>query len=237
MSDQRVITIYSTKGGMKEITTRATTWGEFKPEVEKAGYDLKNLAATCGNTRNGLERDDAKLQEGDYTIFLRPVKTKSGAALKADAKRSDVNAIVKEMTEKYGEDFRTHINSKGNWTRVTTPEVVELVNSYKPSGKKTDNGVGKVVKTVAESKKPAKKTSTTEKAKATEVTDGNYDEAVSEARDILVEAGMSEEFLSKFDKLAEESSPEAMEGKSSAEAEEQRKREKEEKLRREFDNL
>jgi hypothetical protein len=233
MSDQRVITIYSTKGGMKEITTTATTWGELKPQVEKAGYDLRNLAATCGNTRNSLDRDDAILQTGDYTIFLRPVKTKSGATLKADAKRSDVNAVVKEMTEKHGEDFRTHINSKGNWTRVTTPEIVELVNSYKPSGKKTDNGVGKVVKTVAESKKPAKKTSTTEKAKATEVSD----DAFADARQVLEDAGVSSEVLAGYDKFAAEFSPEALEAKSSEDAEAQRLREKEEKLAREFNDL
>jgi len=217
MSDQRVITIYSTKGGMKEITTIATTWGELKPEIKKAGYDLANLAATCGTTRNSLDRDDAILQTGDYTIFLRPVKTKSGA-LTADSKRADVNAVVKEMNEKYGQPFKDHLNSKGNWTRITTPEVVELINSFKPSGK----NVGNVVKDVADSKKSSDKPAVakTEKVKAKEV--GNSNDAFAEAREVLEDAGLSSEALAE---------------KSNADEEAARLREKEEKLAREFDNL
>ena len=54
MSTQRVITIYATKGGMKEITTEAMTWGELLPEIKDAGYDMKNLAANWSVTRATL---------------------------------------------------------------------------------------------------------------------------------------------------------------------------------------
>ena len=73
------ITIFSTKGSQKkEHETNATTWGELKREISLL-YDMSNLQATENVNRTDLVSDTAVLPKGDFTLFLRPVKTKSGA--------------------------------------------------------------------------------------------------------------------------------------------------------------
>lgn len=73
----RKITIYSTRGGKNVIESAATTWGEIKSTVEDM-YDLDNMSVVENANRTTLGRDDSGLPASEFTIFLKPQKTKSG---------------------------------------------------------------------------------------------------------------------------------------------------------------
>jgi len=77
MANPRTVTLYSTKGGSKKIETSAATWGELRPLVGES-YDLSNLQPTESVGKTTLVHEDATLPEGDFILFLRPVRTKSG---------------------------------------------------------------------------------------------------------------------------------------------------------------
>ncbi len=101
------ITIFSTKGSQKrELVTNATTWGELKREISSL-YDMSNLQATENVNRTDLVSDTAVLPKGDFTLFLRPIKTKSGAYSYEEAKRIiQSNPTLKEDIKRvYGKSY------------------------------------------------------------------------------------------------------------------------------------
>ena len=115
MSTNRIITVFSTKGKQKsKIETSATTWGELQPFLMEEGYDLENLLATENIKRRDLLSVDAILPEGEFTVFLRPQKTKSGADI-SDMSFSELRQIVRDNHG--NEDFLDHM---GNYTRMNT---------------------------------------------------------------------------------------------------------------------
>lgn len=103
------ITIFSTKGSSKRVhETTATTWGELKTELSEH-YDFSNLQATENVNRTDLSAPTAKLPEGDFTLFLRPVRTKSGSE---DLSFSEAREVIKEdkdlqeyIKETYGRNY------------------------------------------------------------------------------------------------------------------------------------
>lgn len=74
----RNITVISTStGANRTFTTSATTWGELKMEIQRY-YDLSSLKATENINKTTLDYDDSVLPTGDFELYLRPGKTKSG---------------------------------------------------------------------------------------------------------------------------------------------------------------
>lgn len=133
MSTQnRVITAFATRGKNKQkIETNVTTWGELKPLLEEAGYNLGSLAATESINRTDLANEGAKLPEGDFVVFLRPVKTKSGGKALADMS-------WKEMRDSLDDDAKGFLNgfiSGKSWTQLKTDELRDGLTAYqKKSG-------------------------------------------------------------------------------------------------------
>lgn len=179
MSTQRIITVFSTKGQKKaKIETNVTTWGELSPLVKNEGYDLDNLHATENINKSDLVNTQAVLPEGDFTIFLRPKKTKSGAERGMGLSYKEIKAVIKEDFEKYPEEAVAHYNEGDNYTRKGTETLRGLVNSFvAPTG------------TAKAEPKPAKK----EKVKAEEVVETitltNADHAESIKTDLLAIIG------------------------------------------------
>ena len=131
MSTTRIITAFSTRGKQfKKIETSATTWGELKPALEAEGYDLTKLLATESINRHDLAHEDATLPEDNFTVFLRPKDTKSGISGLENASFKELRASVKENKDVPG--FLDHINSTGNYTRIKTDELRELLISWNP---------------------------------------------------------------------------------------------------------
>lgn len=115
------ITIFSTKGSSKRVhETTATTWGELKTELSEH-YDFSNLQATENVNRTDLSAPTAKLPEGDFTLFLRPVRTKSGAYSYSEARE-----IIKE-----DEDLQEYIKDTygRNYTNLPTSTLNEAIKN------------------------------------------------------------------------------------------------------------
>jgi len=73
----RKVTVVSTAtGGKNEVLSSATTWGALKPQLSE--FMTGEMKVTVRETRNDLSNADAILPEGDFTLFLFPVKVKSG---------------------------------------------------------------------------------------------------------------------------------------------------------------
>lgn len=76
----RKVTVYSTVGKKATIIeTTATDWTSLKRELSNKSISYSSMKAVVGETRNTLESDKAILPDGDFSLFLMPVKTKSGA--------------------------------------------------------------------------------------------------------------------------------------------------------------
>src|SRR6218665_2430792 len=80
--NERKITVFSTNGTYIEIKTAATVWSELKPLVQEH-YALDNLNPTESVGKTSLAHPNAKLPAGDFVLYLRPVKTKSGLGIDA----------------------------------------------------------------------------------------------------------------------------------------------------------
>ena len=145
---QREITIYATRGGkMEKIMTDVTTWGELKPLVKKAGYDLSSLLAAESFTKHDLVNDLALLPVENFRLFLRPKQTKSGAEMSY----KELRGAIKDILDG-NEEAKEHFNQGKNYTTKGTEELRSLYNSY--GGKKTS--APQPVKKVIKAKKAGK---------------------------------------------------------------------------------
>ena len=127
----RKITVYSTKGKSNaEITTNVTTWGELKPLLAEEGYDLNSLNATENINRTDLINTGASLPEGEFTLFLRPVKTKSGADLNLEAASfRELREAIKNFTPEAKEDFLASLEGR-NYTQMSTEVLREALREF-----------------------------------------------------------------------------------------------------------
>ena len=122
MSNQRVITVFTSKGKKQKITTDATTWGVLKPLVEEH-YDLNNLQATENIGKTTLMHVDAVLPEAAFVLFLRPIKTKSGSDF-------DTMSFVDLRGALTAQDKLDLEETVGvNWTRVKKQDIINQLNS------------------------------------------------------------------------------------------------------------
>ena len=139
MSTQRKITVFSTKGKQKaHIDTDVTTWGELKSLISDEGYDIDSLNAIENVNRTTLQHKDAKLPEGEFTVFLAPKKTKSGGKkavadmsfkeLRAELTDADKSAISEMFGKNYTrcstDNLREYLESKSVTSTESAPEAV-----------------------------------------------------------------------------------------------------------------
>lgn len=237
MSTQtRTITVFSTKGKRKsKIETEVTTWGELKKLVSKEGYNLDKLLATENITRRDLANEGATLPEGNFTLFLRPTKTKSGGKdysnmsfkeLRAELTDEDKTAISEETGKNYtrcsGGDIREYLNEKAD-SGKSFGRKSEAVEEKVEKKKKAKPSVADVVESVKKSKSHEPITKEVIIAK---LADANA--LLADARAILASAGSMVEELqvgeSEEDKAKREAEEQA---KIDAKAEKKRLKEEE----------
>lgn len=131
MSNVRKVTVYSTKGQKRtELNTSATTWGELRQEVVSAGYDMDSLTALENVNRTTLEHSGATLPSGEFTLFLKPQKTKSGAYYE-DLSFSELRNVMLNSTG--CKDYMENKYGK-NWTRLSTEELVDGLSAWEYDG-------------------------------------------------------------------------------------------------------
>ena len=169
----RTITIVSSVGNNKiKINFVGNTWGQLKQLLSSGGttvdnkrfdaYSFSNMKAIESTRNSTLEHDTALIPANDFSLFLLPVQTKSGGA---------VRDKVKEYFAANREAAREHF---GNYTQKKEADLAELLKSYKPSKKsKSKKEVAKkatsTTKKVAAKKVATKKISKTKSSKISKV--------------------------------------------------------------------
>ena len=127
----RKVTVYSTKGKTNaEITTDVTTWGELRELlISEHGYEMDSLNATENINRTDLINTGANLPEGEFTLFLRPVKTKSGNGLVEVTREYLVSTdfkglreAIKSLPQDLKEDYVKSLRGE-NYTHFTTAKL------------------------------------------------------------------------------------------------------------------
>lgn len=209
MSTTRKITAFSTRGKQKStFDSDAKTWGELKSTLENEGFDLGNLAATESINRTDLAHKDAVLPEGDFTIFLRPTKTKSGADYASMSYKDlrgclndDDKAALAEITGK-------------NWTRCSRADIEEYLNNKDNSGTTATSTATPKEETTNEVEAPMTNTIRISRVKTllSEIAENSSDDEVSDRLDLV-----NDEVEGLADAIEAEESPEAAQAKKEEE--------------------
>ena len=132
----RKIIIYPSRGRSGSIESDARTWEEIKSQVaEVVGEELSKFAITENINYTNLEHRDAVLPEGPFTIFLRPVKTVSGA------NPSFLDMSFSELREHISKNpsvkdiLNTEAKATGrNWTQLKTIELQTILHGIENRG-------------------------------------------------------------------------------------------------------
>lgn len=75
----RRVIVYSNIGdNVKEIMSNATVWEGLQGDLITANIPFSGMRAVVGSTQVTLESSQAQLPEGDFDLFLMPMKVKSG---------------------------------------------------------------------------------------------------------------------------------------------------------------
>ena len=119
----RNITVYSTSNGTSRIESAATTWAELKSDMVSLGISSSNMKAIIGETRTTLESSMSVLPEGDFKLFLTPVKTKSGGSYRELRKK--ISELVNTNPE-----ARDFFNEDRNYTNKTYAELTVLYGEW-----------------------------------------------------------------------------------------------------------
>ena len=151
----RKITVYSTIGkGAKFLETDVVTWAHLKTLLQQEKIDLNNMKAVIGENKLTLESDQAQLPDGEFTLFLMPIKTKSGGL-----SRSELFTAIKEFVKANPEKKSLFVIDGKNMTQLSTPVLQGLYDDFiaKSAGiasskKPIAEAVAEVVETVAVSK-------------------------------------------------------------------------------------
>ena len=126
----RNIKVYSTSGRTNvNLATEATTFSQLKNELDGQGISTSSMKCVIGESKLTLESDNAILPETDFTLFIMPKKTKSGADY-SNMSRTECYAAIKGLIETQGETASNHFNSEKNYTNKTTSDLKELLNSF-----------------------------------------------------------------------------------------------------------
>jgi hypothetical protein len=109
--------------------TNADTFKELKQELTK--IDFKNKRVVVRETRTTLQLDQAKLPDYDFTLFLQPLKVKSGVAL--DTKNfQQLRGLCKEAVKK-DINFKYKYLKSNNTYGTATEMRISLNKFYKES--------------------------------------------------------------------------------------------------------
>jgi hypothetical protein len=157
------VLIYSTTGSNgKIVETEATEWAGLQTSLLAAGVSFEGMKAIL-DSRVTLESSRAQLPTGDFTLFLMPLKTKSGLqmidieGLSYYQCRAMVRDIITNADNKEAAKLHFTVNGK-NYTQTSTINMkINLKKWFENlGGKKANPQPKKVSKPVIEEKVEAK---------------------------------------------------------------------------------
>lgn len=234
----RIVTVFTSKGKKQKIETEATTWGELKPQVQEH-YDLSNLQPTENVNKTTLTHQDAVLPTGNFVLFLRPVKTKSGIDGVEGLGFRDLRKLV--TSDEIKEHLNNQVDGK-NWTQLGTDDLRAGLSSFNASDAPVvEETVEEVVEEVAETQEESCDTPTVktplEKAQQvktllSEICDEVDDEDACDRVEII-----SEDVDGLISDLEDIYSPEAAQKRAEEEAAAEADAEETQELYDEFDEL
>lgn len=104
----RTIIVASTSASQARVVqSNDETWGQLKVRPELAGLVLNGMDAVVDPGHFTLNRDDAKLPEGEFRLFLVPTKNKAGVGIdinSAKALAAEIGAAIYEASKKADEN-------------------------------------------------------------------------------------------------------------------------------------
>ena len=160
----RKIIVYSTKGKSGSFESDAKTWGGIQSDVKRIVGDLDNLIATENVNKTNLGHQDSVLPEGDFKIFLRPSKTKSGATNFNSMSFKELRTFIAGQGQPCKDYLNVEAKKSGrNWTQLSTEEMKTLLSSYS-SGKSSSSHSSSSKATTKKVEKPTKETKPSAKA-------------------------------------------------------------------------
>lgn len=231
MSNLRLIKVFTTKGGKTKFQENGdgtvtvirpgrdnetrnieadifTNWQSLRPLVQEF-YDLSNLQATENVNKATLVHDEAELPESDFTLFLRPTKTKSGSSYDSMSYK-DLRANLTDVDKDAIED-----QTGKNWTRCSTQDLRDYFNN-KSTDSTTVEDTNVVVEEVNAIDAGQNNTSRLAAVKSilTEIRQNTESEEVEERLDLV-----EDELDGLGDAIEAEDSPEAVAQKQADEQE------------------
>lgn len=129
--ESRLITVFSSRGGIIRIETNVATWGELKPLLREQGQDVENLLGTINTTKKDLEKNEDILPETPFTIFFRPKETKAGSA------RKEIFKKISKIIEKEGEEAKKFFCKDKHYTNKSTDVLEKLVSEFENKSAET----------------------------------------------------------------------------------------------------
>lgn len=138
---KKTITVVSTGSRTgKVLETSVVNWSALQTELSKLGVNHSGMKAVIGKSKVNLENPEAILPDEDFTLFLYPIRTKSGAvytpAQIASMSYGEVRAAIKLAIEADPEGGKAHFNVDKNYTVKSTNEIKALLTSYKSKTEK-----------------------------------------------------------------------------------------------------
>ncbi len=96
----RTIIIVSAKtGGRSTINSAALNWSELQADLTAAGIEFAGMTVLEKVNYSSLEHGEARIPEGEFTLYLMPKKIKGGSLISLetlDAMVSSLESIVED---------------------------------------------------------------------------------------------------------------------------------------------
>lgn len=162
------VTIYSPAGkNANQVELEGNTWKDLQKVLTKSNVSYSGMKAVIGENKHTLESENALLPDGDFTLFLMPIKTKSGAA-----DRKALMATIKDFVTKNPSRKSDFIIDGKNMTQLSTSTLETLVAKHISGGMNGSSSTPSASAPVAEA---AKKAAASVKEKAKEEAVVDYD--------------------------------------------------------------
>lgn len=121
-----VVTVFSTKGQKKTtVESVSQVWGDLKQDLLNLGIETDGMKAIIGETQLSLESTGAILPDYNFTLFLSPVKVKSGGNVE-EYSYKECKDFIKEAVADSAEAKEFF----GNYTTKSTTTLRSLISDW-----------------------------------------------------------------------------------------------------------
>lgn len=126
VAQTKMVTVFSTLGkNAQEFQSSAVNWAGLQKELSELQISHSGMKAVIGETRLTIESPNAVLPITSFSLYLMPIKTKSGMA-----DRKELFVTIKAIVTKNPEAKNHFVVDGKNMTQLTTQKLEELLSSY-----------------------------------------------------------------------------------------------------------